>query len=117
MASRDYVAWRQENNDRVTLVADRKNYRPGDTAEILIPRPSRAKPRRSSPSSAAGCLSTRSCRLTQNSTIYRLPITAAHAPDVFVSVLIIKGVDENNPAPELQDGHRQAQRQPRAAGS
>ena len=34
-----YVAWPQNNNDRIELVADKKLYAPGDTAKILVPNP------------------------------------------------------------------------------
>jgi len=36
---RQYVSWRQENNDRIQLVADKRSYSPGETASILIPSP------------------------------------------------------------------------------
>ncbi|MFQ5595718.1 MAG: Ig-like domain-containing protein, partial [Anaerolineae bacterium] len=39
ISSRQFVNWRQENNDRIELVADKKTYQPGDVAEILIPAP------------------------------------------------------------------------------
>ncbi|MCB0173793.1 MAG: Ig-like domain-containing protein, partial [Anaerolineae bacterium] len=34
-----YVNWRQENNDRIDLVADQREYNVGDTATILVPHP------------------------------------------------------------------------------
>ena len=45
-------------------------------------------------------------QLTNNSTIYNLPITPDLAPNAYISVLVVKGVDETNPRPELPDGHR-----------
>ena len=39
VASEQYVSWRQNDNDRIALVANQKSYHPGDTAEILIPSP------------------------------------------------------------------------------
>lgn len=104
VTSRDYVAWRQENNDRVTLVTDRKAYRPGDTAEILIPSPFQGEATALITIERGRVIEHEILRLTSNSTLYQLPITAAFAPDVFVSVLIIKGVDENNPAPGFKMG-------------
>ncbi|MFN8458855.1 MAG: hypothetical protein U0401_30100 [Anaerolineae bacterium] len=35
----EYVNWRQENNDRIDLVADKREYNVGDTATILVPHP------------------------------------------------------------------------------
>ena len=42
-AGAEYVAWRQENNDRIKLVADKDEYKIGDTAEVLIPSPYQGK--------------------------------------------------------------------------
>ena len=39
VSSQEYVSWRQDNNDRIALVADKKEYKPGDVAKILIPSP------------------------------------------------------------------------------
>ena len=39
VSSQEYVSWRQDNNDRIALVADKKEYTPGDVAKILIPSP------------------------------------------------------------------------------
>ncbi len=104
VASRDYVAWRQENNDRVTLVTDRKAYRPGDTAEILIPSPFQGAATALITIERGRVIEHEVLTLTGNSTIYQLPITNYFAPDIFVSVLIIKGVDENNPAAGFKMG-------------
>jgi uncharacterized protein YfaS (alpha-2-macroglobulin family) len=104
VASSDFVAWRQENNDRLSLVADRKSYRPGDTAEILIPSPFQGEATALITVERGRIIEHEVIRLTENSTIYRLPITNHYAPDVFFSVLLIKGVDENNPAPAFKMG-------------
>jgi uncharacterized protein YfaS (alpha-2-macroglobulin family) len=40
-------------------------------------------------------------RLTSNSSVYKLPVSAAMAPNAFISVLVIKGIDETNPRPNL----------------
>jgi uncharacterized protein YfaS (alpha-2-macroglobulin family) len=38
-AGDDFVAWPRQNNDRIELVADKKRYAPGETANILVPNP------------------------------------------------------------------------------
>ncbi|MFN8457886.1 MAG: hypothetical protein U0401_25085 [Anaerolineae bacterium] len=35
----DYVNWGQEDNNRVTLVTDQRQYSMGDTASVLVPHP------------------------------------------------------------------------------
>ncbi|MCC7357984.1 MAG: Ig-like domain-containing protein [Anaerolineales bacterium] len=104
VADEQFITWRQENNDRLNLVADRKSYRPGDTAEILIPSPFQGAATALVTVERGRILQHEVVRLTGNSTLYRLPITADHAPDVFVSVVLIKGVDEANPAPAFKLG-------------
>ncbi|MCC6187683.1 MAG: Ig-like domain-containing protein [Anaerolineales bacterium] len=104
VASEEYVAWRQENNDRLNLVADKKSYRPGDTAEILIPSPFQGEATALITVERGRIIEHEVVRLTENSSIYRLPITEYYAPDVFFSVVLIKGVDENNPAPAFKLG-------------
>lgn len=42
--------------------------------------------------------------LTNNSTVYELPVTPDMAPNVFISVLVIKGVDASNPRPSFRMG-------------
>jgi alpha-2-macroglobulin len=104
VASDEFVTWRQENNDRINLVADRKSYRPGDTAEILIPSPFQGEATALITIERGRILQHEVVHLTGNSTLYHLPITAAHAPDVFVSVLLIKGIDAANPAAAFKLG-------------
>jgi hypothetical protein len=42
--------------------------------------------------------------LTNNSTLYNLEITPDLAPNAFISVLVVKGVDETNPRPNFRMG-------------
>lgn len=104
VSSRSYVNWRQENNDRITLVADRKAYQPGDTAEILIPSPFQGSTTALVTIERGRILQHQVITLDTNSEILRVPITAQFAPNVFVSVLIVKGVDADNPAPSFKLG-------------
>ncbi len=39
VAGAGYISWRRENNDRFSLIADKTSYKPGETADILIPSP------------------------------------------------------------------------------
>ncbi len=104
VTSGDYVNWRVENNDRINLVADRKAYAPGETAEILIPSPFQGAATALITVERGRILQHEVLTLKNNSTTYRLPITEDHAPYVFVSVVLVKGVDENNPLPGFRFG-------------
>lgn len=99
-----YVTWRQSNDDRLALVADKRAYKPGETAEILIPSPFQGEATALITLERGGILKHEVLTLTSNSTVYRLPITADYAPDVYVSVVIVKGVDAANPAPAFKMG-------------
>jgi hypothetical protein len=99
-----YVLWRQNNSDRIDLVLDRKEYRPGDTAEILIPSPFQGGTLALITVERGGLKKHEVLQLSNNSTLYRLPITADYAPDIFFSVALVKGVDADNPAPAFKMG-------------
>ncbi|MBI4771738.1 MAG: alpha-2-macroglobulin, partial [Chloroflexi bacterium] len=104
VTSNNYVNWRVENDDRITLVSDRRDYQPGDTAEILIPSPFQGSAVALVTVERGRILQYEVITLSSNSTVYRLPITEAFAPDVFVSVVLVKGVDADNPAPGFKVG-------------
>jgi len=104
VAGTDYVPWRQSNDRSFQLVLDKASYAPGETAELLIASPFQGQ--------AYALVTVERGRiryhdvisLTSNSTLYRLPIRADLAPAAYVSVLIIKGVDEANPRPDFRLG-------------
>jgi hypothetical protein len=96
VSSSSYVSWRMENNDQIELIADRDSYRPGDIAEILIPSPYRGEVKALVTVERGRFFQQEVITLRSNSEIYRLPITADHAPTIFVSVVLIKGIDETN---------------------
>ncbi|MDW8327241.1 MAG: Ig-like domain-containing protein [Anaerolineales bacterium] len=103
-ADNAYVTWRQSNDDRITPVADKRSYKPGETAEILIPSPFQGEATALVTVERGGVLKHEVITLRNNSTTYQLPITADFAPEVYFSVVIVKGVDSTNPAPALKLG-------------
>jgi hypothetical protein len=80
------VSWRRSNDDRITLVSDRATYAPGDTAEILIPSPFEGEQWALVTVERGGVLQAQVLELESNSTVYRLPITADHVPNIYVGV-------------------------------
>jgi hypothetical protein len=101
----DDIAWRRENNDRITLISDKSTYVPGETAEILIPSPFQGEQWAWITVERGGVLQQEVRRLESNSAVYRLPLTAEHAPNVFVSVVIVKGPDANEPVATHRVGY------------
>ena len=103
----EFVAWPRANNDRIELVADKRLYEPGDTARILIPSPFTGPVQALVTIERAGIVSAEVITLEGNSETLELPITEEHIPNIFVSVIIAKGVDETNPTPALRLGYVQ----------
>jgi len=85
------VSWRRSNDDRITLISDRAEYRVGDTAEILIPSPFAGEQWALITVERAGILSRKVVRLESNSSVYRLPISEEHVPNAYVSVVLVRG--------------------------
>jgi hypothetical protein len=105
VSGREYVSWRRENNDRLTLISDKTSYTPGETAEILIPSPFRGEQWAWVTVERGGILKQEVIRLENNSSVYRLPITAAHAPNIYVSAVIVKGPDADEPVATHKVGY------------
>ncbi len=99
-----FINWRQENSNRIQLITDKDEYAVGDTAEILIASPWQGTAYAMITVERGDILTHEVLRLDTNSTIYRLPITPDFAPNVFVSVMLVKGVDENNPTAAFRMG-------------
>ncbi len=105
VSSPQYVSWRRTNDDRIDLITDQDTYKPGDTAEILIASPFQGSDVQALVSIERGSLLTHEViTLTSNSTVYKLPITGDLAPNVYVSVVIVKGIDDTNPVPAFKVG-------------
>ncbi|MCA0455767.1 MAG: Ig-like domain-containing protein [Chloroflexi bacterium] len=104
VSSGEYVSWRQQNSNRIDLIADKKDYSVGDTAEILIASPFQGTAEALVTVERGSVLSVEHVTLTSNSLIYEVPITGDFAPNVYVSVVLVKGVDENNPVAAFRTG-------------
>ena len=85
-----YTAWARYDHNRIELVPEKKTYRPGDNARIMI----------QSPWEQATALVTmeregirwhRQFALTSTQQSVSVPIGEGDIPNVFVSVLLIKG--------------------------
>ncbi|HEX9118403.1 MAG TPA: alpha-2-macroglobulin family protein, partial [Anaerolineae bacterium] len=99
-----YVNWRQENNDRIQLVADKDEYRVGDTARLLVASPYQGTVKALLSVERNHILSYKIIDVAGNSQQLEIPIEAAHAPNVFVSLTLIKGMDRSSPAPSFKVG-------------
>jgi len=105
VSDREFVNWRRENHDRIELVADKRSYRPGETAQILIPSPYQGPTTALLTIERGRILEHRILQLKGNSERVAIPILPDYTPNVFVSVVVVKGLDEHNPVASFKVGY------------
>jgi alpha-2-macroglobulin len=97
-----YTAWERSDNNRITLEPERKTWKPGERARIMI----------QSPWESATALLTveregirhyERFALTSTQQTVEVPITEADIPNVFVSVLLVRGRTSNDPGADGSD--------------
>jgi alpha-2-macroglobulin len=85
-----YTAWQRYDHNRIDLVADKSNYKPGDTAKIMIQSPWEQATALVT-TEREGVRSHRQFALTSTQQSIDVPISEDDIPNVYVSVLLIKG--------------------------
>ena len=85
-----YTAWGRYDHNRIDLVPERATYRPGDTARIMIQSPWEQATALVT-TEREGIRTSRRFALTSTQQTVTVPITEADIPNVFVSVLLVKG--------------------------
>jgi alpha-2-macroglobulin len=85
-----YTAWTRYDHNRIDLVPERKNYAPGDSARIMIKSPWEQATALVT-TEREGVRTHRRFALTSSQQSITVPITEADIPNVFVSVLLVKG--------------------------
>lgn len=103
-AGPEYIAWRQQNSNRIDLIVGATQYRVGETAEVLITSPFQGETRALVTVERGDVITSEVITLVGNSYLYRLPITADLLPTAYVSVMIVAGADETTPYPQFRMG-------------
>lgn len=85
-----FVNWGRENNDRIELINDKQEYKPGDTAHILVKSPYQNVTALVT-YERQNILQKKVIKITSNSQTIDVPITEKSIPNLFVSVLLVKG--------------------------
>ncbi|CAG0943838.1 hypothetical protein ANRL1_01491, partial [Anaerolineae bacterium] len=83
-----FLTWRFDNNDKIDLVLDKKQYNVGDTAKVLIQSPY-PKATALVTMERGKIVSYRTVALDSNSATIDVPITDAYFPNVYVGVVLI----------------------------
>jgi len=112
VTGKEYIPWQQTNDHSFDLLADKKTYEPGETAKILIASPFKGEATALLTIERGNIHYQKVLTLTSNSTVVGLKITPNLAPNAYVSVLIMKGVDDENPRPNFKLGIREIQVDP-----
>jgi uncharacterized protein YfaS (alpha-2-macroglobulin family) len=94
VSSDDYIAWRQTNDRSFNLIVDKDTYPPGDTAEVLIAQPFDHPVYALVTYERGHVYKQDVVLLKDNSTVYKLPITAEMAPISYVTVTVISGAEQ-----------------------
>ncbi|MBN1583260.1 MAG: Ig-like domain-containing protein [Anaerolineae bacterium] len=105
VSSSTWVSWRRENNDRIELIADKDEYEVGDVAEILVSSPFQGDVKALVTIERGDIIEHRLVTLASNSEIIEVPIEEEYVPNVFISVALVKGMDETNPVPAFKLGY------------
>lgn len=104
IATNEFVNWRVENNDRIDLVADKKEYRVGETAKVLIPAPFKDAQALMT-IERGGILQVKPLGVIGNSDTLDIPITEELLPTAYVSVMLVKGRTSDSPTPQFKLGY------------
>jgi len=96
-----YTAWARYDHNRIDLVPERKTYRPGDTARIMIQSPWEQATALVT-TEREGVRSHRQFELTSTQQTISIPVTEQDIPNVYVSVLLLKGRSKA-PAPAAKE--------------
>lgn len=91
----DYIAWARYNDDRVDLITDKKEYKPGDTAKILVKSPYE-KARALVTVERETIMESFFVDLEGSADTIELPIKSEHLPNVYVSVILYQGRVSDN---------------------
>jgi alpha-2-macroglobulin len=90
-----YTAWERFDHNRINLVPEKNTYKPGDTARIMIQSPwERATALLTT--EREGVRTRRQFELTSTQQYVTVPITEEDIPNLFVSVLLVKGRSKND---------------------
>ena len=103
----DY-AWEYEQGARIRLVPEKKSWKPGETARILVMTPIDGTALVTL--ERANVVRAFTVKLSTAQPVLEIPLTDADAPNVYVSVAVIKGLADNKRAvkePVLKLGYCQ----------
>ncbi|HVR39489.1 MAG TPA: alpha-2-macroglobulin family protein [Thermoanaerobaculia bacterium] len=97
-----YTAWERTDGNRIELVPEKQTYRPGDTARVMIKSPWE-KATALVTTEREGVRTWKRFELTSTQQTIDVPIAEKDIPNVFVSVLLLKGRTKKDPGKDGSD--------------
>ncbi len=97
VAGQEAGLWRQPAVGRMALVPDQDSYKPGETARILVPSPFDGPARALVTIERGRVLSHQVLEINSANAVVEVPLEAIHAPNVFVSVILIEPASRQRP--------------------
>jgi len=97
-----YTAWERYDHNRIDLIPEKKNYRPGETARIMIKSPWETATALLT-TEREGVRTWKAFELTSTQQTITVPITEKDIPNVFVSVQLVKGRTKQDPGKDGSD--------------
>ena len=97
------VWWGQPTNT-IDLIADKDSYVAGDTAQVLVPISLEGVSWVLVSVERDGVMSYEVVRVEGSTLVYELPITANYEPGIYLSVMVMHGIDEANNVPTYRQG-------------
>lgn len=85
-----YTAWERYDHNRIDLVPERKTYRPGETARVLVKSPWEEATALLT-TEREGVRTQKTFRLTSTQQTVAVPIAEEDIPNLYVSLLLLKG--------------------------
>jgi uncharacterized protein YfaS (alpha-2-macroglobulin family) len=93
----DFVHWQSENNNSMEIEFDQVSYEVGDVAKVLVQSPYTGVKALVSVE-RGGIISYEIVDIETNTDVLEIPITADMGPNFYLSVLVMKGEDAEEPA-------------------
>jgi alpha-2-macroglobulin len=97
-----YTAWAREDHNRIELVPEKKTYRPGERARIMIKSPWETATALLT-TEREGVRTWQPFTLTSTQQTIEVPIAEKDIPNLFVSVLLVKGRTKQDPGVDGSD--------------
>ncbi len=97
-----YTAWERYDHNRIDLVPEKTTYKPGDTARMMIKSPWEHATALLT-TEREGVRTSKQFELTSTQQTITVPLTEADIPNVFVSVLLVKGRSKDETPDDASD--------------